>query len=229
MAYLDDTFAVLPFGCSCQTNQQINLCAETISSSLNAKQYRVISTYFDWLISPSRSIERLVRDDLPIPSSENEILWHRGRPEFAGYGSLFYHEFLVDGQYVNTKDGFDSLRSKFTHTREILNSVVKDRIPIFVWSNTQNNLRIAARESDGLDLMLTPDVAQRIMAAGDRLSGKSANYIFVTYPDRHEMLDFIDPRANVNVIEPDESKWIGDRKQWEAVFVNLQSMLTKSG
>lgn len=52
----------------------------------------------------------------------DEIGWSRGRPEYIGYGSLFYHEFLdKKGEMDKSDAAFEKLKAKFTHTATQLN------------------------------------------------------------------------------------------------------------
>ncbi len=229
MAYMDERFSVIPLGCSCQTNQQINDGVAIIAKSLGAAEHQTFSSYFDWLISPSQSIVKLIGDGLPIPETENDILWHRGRPEFAGYGSLFYHEFITaPSVYTPSQEGLEKLKGKFAHTRALLQKVLAEREPIFVWSNTQNNLVRTQAECDGLDLVLTSHIAERIMSAGDKLAGRNARYVFVTYPDRCQVDKLIHPRASFHMLRQDNSVWQGDNEQWSVVWQSLGDQVARS-
>ena len=222
MAYIDDTFAVLPLGCSCQANKQILENINVIAKALAAPRHSLISTYFDWLIAPSNSIVKLVDNDLPVPETMDEIDWSRGRPEYVGYGSLFYHEFLAKNGEIDKSDlAFEKMRAKFTHTAAQLKYAATKRVPIFIWQNTQNNLKNHIKECDGLDIVLTQDVVDRIIAAGDRLSGQAAHYVFVTYNNRHSLQGIVQERARLHILEQDSSTWIGDTQQWANVFTTL--------
>lgn len=223
MAYIDDDHAVLSLGCSCQTNHQINAQIEAIQAVLNGTNSQQIGTYFDWLIAPSASVERLIDGRLPIPATPDDILWHRGKPEYAGYGSLFYHEFLNNAHVNEYSDsGLATLRAKFSHTTANFLRCVQDRRTTFVWSNTQNNLDHVARECDGLDLMLDNVVIDRIVASGDKVAGPAARYIFVTYERRVEPNLRYDPaRVTVHVLPPDNSVWEGCQDDWRQVFMSL--------
>lgn len=229
LAYIDERFSVIPLGCSCQTNQQINDGAAVIAQSLGAKDQRTFSSYFDWLISPSQSIVKLVGDGLPIPETEDDILWHRGRPEFAGYGALFYHEFITGPSvYTPSPEGLEKLKGKFAHTKALLQKVVIEREPIFVWSNTQNNLIRTQAECDGLDLILTSEIVERIIFAGDNLAGRNARYVFVTYPDRCQAEVLVHPRATFHMLKQDSSVWQGDSEQWAIVWQSLGDQVGQS-
>ena len=224
MAYIDETFAVLPLGCSCQANKQILENMTVIAEALAAPRHSLISTYFDWLIAPSRSIEKLIADDLPVPETMDEIGWSRGRPEYIGYGSLFYHEFLdKKGEMDKSDAAFEKLKAKFTHTATQLKYAATKRSPIFIWQNTQNNLKNHINECDGLDIILTQDVMDRIVAAGDRLSGQAARYVFVTYQNRQSLQGIVHERAKLHILEQDSSTWIGDTQQWAKVFAALKA------
>jgi hypothetical protein len=230
LAYIDERFAVLPLGCSCQSNQQINVNSNLIGRALGSASPRRINTYFDWLVCPSISLEKMVADGLPVPEGLSDIGWARGRPEFLRYGALFYHEFINSSkEYEYTLEGFLRLQGKFTHTSKNLADSAASKEAIFIWSNTQNNLTRVANECDGLDLLLTEEVIERVVAAGDQLSGQHARYVFVTYEDRNVVADFKHPRATIRVLRRDSSTWEGDAEQWAEVFRSLNPEPQSSG
>lgn len=198
--------------------------ADLIGTVLQSREYRTLSTYFDWLICPSISVEKMIADGLPVPKDLSDIGWTRGRPEFTRYGALFYHEFLNSTkQYENSHESFLKLQGKYHHTAKNLMSAVTSRKVIFVWSNSQNNLIRTSKECDNLDIMLSREVIDRIVDSGDVLSGQSAKYLFVTYEDRHKLVDFTHPRVSIHVLRKDSSTWEGDTEQWANVFRSLSA------
>ncbi|MEJ7933126.1 hypothetical protein WG907_02505 [Sphingobium sp. AN558] len=220
MAYTDENFAVLPLGCSCQTNHQINAQISLIGDVLRASYPIQLSTYFDWIIAPSGSTLKLIEAGLPLPESLDEIGWACGKPEWVKENILFYHEFIDPWHnYYSSQEGLDSLRGKFSYTASNLKTMAQAKKTIFMWSNSQNNLDHVSTECANLDVVLTYDAVDKIMRAGDILSSGQASYVFVTYEDRHalDLTKTID-RAQVHVIARDESGWEGDEGEWARVF-----------
>jgi len=214
MPYLDSKFIVMPLGLSCQSAQQIDMNAGNIAHHLGSVEFEVTSTYFDWLITPSQALSGLLSDNLPHPLSESEISLSLGAPMFEPYGALFYHEMhLPDGRYEKTEESFEQLVSKFRYLSDKTRRLIETRRPLFVWSNTQNDLENVVPHCRSIDLILDMDTIYRIAEAADGINNGPADYLFVTYEDRSSNV-FDEDRFTIVKIEPDESLWQGDNDAW---------------
>lgn len=213
MSYADDEYCLISLGCSCQTAYQINENAEIIASLLGKSGGHSTSGYFDWLITPSPSLKTLSGAALPVPHSLADFDLSGGAPEYLPAGNLFYHEFLTGSGYILSETGFDTLVSKFVHLSKKTLSMTSKLKAIFVWSNTQNNLPAVSGQCTGLDLDLTPEVVESVMAAGDRLGGETSRYLFVSSPERCSV-GKMPPRSDLFLMAIDESSWTGSVSSW---------------
>lgn len=208
MSVVSDERAIVSLGCTCQTAHQLNAHTDLFGGEES-------SGYFDWLIAPSEAVANLFDLDLPAPRPTETIL-SAGRPMYKGV--LLYHEHVVSRhKHRITEDSEKEAHSKIKYIAAKMREW-RSRDVLYVWSNTQHNIPHLKNDSlPNLEVVLTDEMVERIVASVTKWHGPSAKFLFVTSPSRSRV-DEKSGRVSVRHIPIHSQAWEGDESSWREVL-----------
>jgi septin family protein len=168
-------------------------------------------TPFDWLICDTAATARMIESDEYFPNNQTEIELEP-KPRWKRMGCYYWHE-------PTLPSGFESVRSKFAHTKEMLRQATERARRVFIVSNTQNNLDTVDTTVNGFDFTLNDHAIDRLRSA---LSAKFGNVELyaVSRPERNSITDPRNKSILFN-IKPDSTVVRGDSAEWQSVLARI--------
>lgn len=204
--------AIVSLGMSCQSARQIRTSLEILSESLG-EMLEPERHFFDGLISPVAGMAQLFEDGFPIFRRE-DIADGPGHPTWQPYGLRFLHHFREEGQTADIDAHFAEELSRFSYLRGKFKALAERRRVVFIISNSQNNLSEVAEETGIEDLTFDEGELLRLQRAVDLWLGRPCEYLIVSHPERHGGISL----TELTILEPDDSEWTGDKRQWRSLF-----------
>ncbi|MBD8892931.1 hypothetical protein [Roseibium litorale] len=204
--------AIVSLGMSCQSARQIRTSLEILSEALG-ETLEPERHFFDGLISPVAGMAQLFEDGFPIFRRE-DIADGPGHPTWQPYGLRFLHHFREEGQAADIDAHFAGDLSRFTYLRGKFKALADRPRVVFVISNSQNNLSEVAEETDIEDLTFVEEDLLRLQRAVDLWLGRPCEYLIVSHPERHGGISL----PELTILDPDDSEWTGDKRQWRSLF-----------
>jgi hypothetical protein len=204
MAIVSARTSVASIGIGCQGSHQLESHADLIRDLVRVQRVKRVSTPFDWIICPAKSVARqigawrfhpddlseLIEDETPYWPEARSWFWHGG-PQIA------------DGTFLDRRRRVTTNFEDFRRTER----------QVFILSNTQTSLEaIVASVRHGLDIVFNDDDLDAVETALQAQFPNPELWV-VTRSDRHVLARRKD-HPRVVEFQPDRTRWKGDDTQW---------------
>src|SRR5262249_49747763 len=136
---------------------------------------------FDWLIAPLKSVRGLLQRSAFFPDTPAEIVI-RQKPYWESANVYFWHDF----GHALPEYAFTEVRQKYLHKAINLARACRSPHPLFLVSNTQNNLKIAVADVVGnFDPCVRASDLMSLAAELRTHLQRRFRLVLVTYHDRY--------------------------------------------